>query len=115
MCCKLNQEKNMSMISDLINEVKKVSDEGAEIVRRATKASIDFRNETDDPIRVDMDNGREIHEIVPHGATTFSEAHLLDAPTFRVINIADGRDIFGRQINVITTPHLSLGFNGTFF
>lgn len=105
----------MSIISDLIDKVQKVSDKGAEIIKMATKASIDFRNETDNPIRVVMDNDRETHEIVPHGATTFSEAHLLDAPTFRVINIADGRDMFGRQINTITTPHLSLGFNGTFF
>lgn len=105
----------MSIISDLIDEMKKVSVDKAKIFEEVTKASIDFRNETDYPIKVIMDNGREIHDIAPHGATTFSEAHLLDAPTFRVINITNNLEIFGRKINIITTPHLSLGFNGTFF
>ncbi len=79
-----------------------------------TKASIDFRNETDSPIRVDMDNNRESHEIAPHGQGTFSEAHVGDAPTFRVKN-ADGQDAYSRRVNPISTPHSSLGWNGTTF
>jgi hypothetical protein len=87
----------------------------SEAVGSFTKASIDFRNETGNPIRVVMDNNREVHDIAPHGQATFSEAHIGDAPTFRVVNAANGQEIFSRRINPITTPHSSLGFNGQTF
>ena len=98
-----------------LGDIAKKAVEGVGKLGNLTKASIDFRNETDSPIRVVMDNNREVHDIDPHGQATFSEAHLTDAPTFRVVNAANGQDIFSRKINPISTPHSSLGFNGHVF
>ena len=78
-------------------------------------ASIDFRNETGSPILVVMDSDRERHNIAPGGQATFSKANLGDAPTFRVLDPTNNLEIFSRRIDPITTPHSSLGFNGSTF
>lgn len=106
----------MSWISDVYEKLKKEAGEkAAEAFKGMTKISIDFRNETDKPIHVVMDNDREKHDIAPHGQATFSEAHIMDAPTFRVIDQTTNLDVFSRRINAITTAHASLGWNGTEF
>jgi hypothetical protein len=78
-------------------------------------ASIDFRNETGSSIRVVMDSNRERHDIAPNGQATFSQANLGDAPTFHVHDLTNDLEIFSRRIEPITTPHSSLGFNGSTF
>lgn len=79
------------------------------------RARIDFRNETNKPIRVVMDSNREVHEIAAGGQATFSEANLGDAPTFRIYEPSSGLELFARSVAMRTTPHSSFGWNGRSF
>ena len=84
-----------------------------DVLGASLDATIDFRNSSDDVIKVVMDNNRETHTIAPHGATTFSEANVGDMPTFRVYN-EDGEELYGRKINPAMIRS-SLGWNGKTF
>ena len=77
-------------------------------------ATISFRNETDKPIIVVMDSGREERLIAPRGRATFSKANVGDAPTFWVLDANARQTLYSRKVGPIGLKS-SFGFNGSRF
>ena len=102
----------MGLFDSVVKKIEKSIENAVDSVTQID-ATIDFRNETDQEIKVTMDGNREVHTIAPHGRATFSEANVGDMPTFRVFN-SSGAEVFGRKINPVVIKS-SLGWNGNRF
>ncbi len=64
------------------------------------KAVVDFRNGSEQPITVIMNNNIESHPIASHSQATFNNANIGDRPIFHIKNWS-GVVIFSGQVRML--------------
>ena len=69
-------------------------------VGKAAKVGItvDVWNHSEQPAKVVMDNGREVHVIAAHAKATFGKANLGDMPTFHFHDVHTGYQLGSKKV-----------------
>jgi len=76
------------------NPIEVIEDKAKSI----SKARIDVWNHTGRPVKAVMNSNREVRTIAPGGKATFTEATLVDMPTFHFHDTSSGRQLGSKKV-----------------